>query len=158
MHLINRRLSTLGVRRIALFATLATLSVITVPSALSQEIQSRATRAISQVTPIYTLLAYRPKETAHLADLDSELIIAQIASFTDATQAHLFMQFHSSIQLYGARLSYNDTVHYIVYLGLYEDDDTARWAHESFAEENPNYLTSKFKRVRLGELKPHILR
>ena len=136
----------------------ATYCFVGVQFAQPQESQTSTQRSASKVTPIYTLLAYRPRETAHLADLDSELIVAQIASFTDETQAHLFIEFHSSIQLYGARLSDGDSVQYIVYLGLYEDDDTARWAHESFAEENPNYLTSNFKRLKLGDLKPHILR
>ena len=151
-------LGTLGYERIALFAAFAVLCFAVVQSVQSQENQSRALRSVSKVTPIYALLAYRPRETAHLADLDSELIVAQIASFTDQAQAHLFIEFHSSIQLYGARLSDGDSIRYIVYLGLYEDDDTARWAHESFAEENPKFLTSNFERLRLGDLKPHILR
>ncbi len=153
-----RMFNTLGFKRIALLAAFSVHCFAMVQLAQSQDTPTRSARSVAQVTPIYTLLAYRPKETAHLADLDSDLVVAQIASFTDETQAHLFMQFHSSIQLYGARLSYDESIHYIIYLGLYEDDDTARWAHESFAEENPNYLTSNFKRLRLGELKPHILR
>lgn len=151
-------LSKLGINRIALFAACAVLCFAFVQSAQPQENQTRSLRSPSKVTPIYTLLAYRPRETVHLADLDSDLIIAQIASFTDQAQAHLFIEFHSSIQLYGARLSEGNSIRYIVYLGLYEDDDTARWAHESFAEENPKFLTSNFKRLRLGDLKPHILR
>ena len=151
-------LGALGLKRSALFASLAVLCFAVVQSVQPQENQTRSLRSASQVTPIYALLAFRPRETAHLADLDSELIVAQIASFTDQTQAHLFIEFHSSIQLYGARLSEGDTIRYIIYLGLYEDDDTARWAHESFAEENPKFLTSNFKRLRLGDLKPHILR
>lgn len=148
----------LGFKRTALFVACAALSVAVVQFTTPQENQAKPIRSVSKVTPIYTLLAYRPKETAHLADLDSELIVAQIASFTDETQARLFMEFHSSIQLYGARMSEGDSIRFIVYLGLYEDDDSARWAHESFAEENPNYLTSNFKRLRLGDLQPHILR
>lgn len=151
-------LGTLGFKRIALVAIFVTLLIVVGPLGHAQERQSSTQRSVSKVTPIYALLAYRPRETAHLADLDSELIVAQIASFSDETQAHLFIEFHSSIQLQGARLSDGDSIRYIVYLGLYEDDDTARWAHESFAEENPNYLTSNFKRLKLGDLKPHILR
>ena len=151
-------LRTLGFNRVALLAIVATLCVVVVQLAHSQETQTRTQRSVSKVTPIYALLAYRPRETAHIADLDSELIVAQIASFTDETQAHLFIEFHSSIQLHGVRLSDGDSIRYIVYLGLYEDEDTARWAHESFAEENPNYLTSNFKRIKLGDLKPLILR
>ena len=151
-------LNTLGFKRIALLVAFAVHCVAIVQFAQTQENQTRTARSVAKVTPIYALLAYRPRETAHLADLDSDLIVAQIASFTNETQAHLFIQFHSSIQLYGARLSYGESIQYIVYLGLYEDDDTARWAHESFAEENPNYLTSNFKRLKLGDLKPHILR
>ena len=149
---------TVGFKRIALVTAFAVFCFAGMQSVQPQENQTRVTRSVSKVTPIYTLLAYRPRETAHLADLDSELIVAQIASFTDQTQAHLFVEFHSSIQLYGARLSEGDSIRYIVYLGLYEDDDTARWAHESFAEENPKFLTSNFERLRLGDLKPHILR
>lgn len=151
-------LSTLGFKRVLLFAVMVVFCFAFVQFVQPQENQTRTLRSVSKVTPIYTLLAYRPRETAHLADLDSELVLAQIASFTDETQAHLFIKFHSSIQLYGARLSQGEAVQYIVYLGLYEDDDTARWAHESFAEENPNFRTSNFKRLRLGDLKPHILR
>ncbi|MCY3860186.1 MAG: hypothetical protein OXG25_14890 [Gammaproteobacteria bacterium] len=151
-------LDTLGFKRIALVAIFVTLWVVVGQLGHAQERQSSTQRSVSKVTPIYALLAYRPRETAHLADLDSELIVAQIASFSEETQAHLFIEFHSSIQLQGARLSDGDSIRYIVYLGLYEDDDTARWAHESFAEENPNYLTSNFKRLKLGDLKPHILR
>ena len=149
---------TLGFKRAARFAVFAALCLVVVQLAHPQENQARTQRSVSKVTPIYTLLAYRPRETAHLADLDNELIVAQIASFTDETQAHLFIEFHSSIQLQGARLSDGDSIRFIVYLGLYEDDDTARWAHESFAEENPHYLTSNFKRLKLGDLKPHIVR
>ncbi|MCY4129422.1 MAG: hypothetical protein OXG15_09325 [Gammaproteobacteria bacterium] len=151
-------LRTLSFKRIALFAAFAALCFAVVQFVQPQENQTRSLRSASKVTPIYALLAYRPRETAHLADLDNELIVAQIASFTDQTKAHLFIEFHSSIQLYGARLSDGESIRYIVYLGLYEDDDTARWAHESFAEENPKFLTSNFKRLRLGDLKPHILR
>ena len=151
-------LRTLSFKRTALFAAFASLCFAVVQFVQPQENQTRSLRSASKVTPIYALLAYRPRETAHLADLDNELIVAQIASFTDQTKAHLFIEFHSSIQLYGARLSDGDSIRYIVYLGLYEDEDTARWAHESFAEENPKFLTSNFKRLRLGDLKPHILR
>lgn len=151
-------LGTLGFKRMALVAIFVTLWVVVGQLAHAQERQSSTQRSVSKVTPIYALLAYRPRETAHLADLDGELIVAQIASFSDETQAHLFIEFHSSIQLQGARLSDGGSIRYIVYLGLYEDDDTARWAHESFAEENPNYLTSNFKRLKLGDLKPRILR
>lgn len=151
-------LGSLGFKRFALFTVFAVHCFAVVQLVQPQENQTRAARSASKVTPIYALLAYRPRETAHLADLDNELVVAQIASFTDQTKAHLFIEFHSSIQLYGARLSRGDTIEYIVYIGLYEDDDTARWAHESFAEENPKFITSHFKRLRLGDLKPYILR
>ena len=151
-------LGTLTIKRIAFVSVFAALCVTPTQFAPAQEDEVRPIRNASVITPIYTLLAYRPQETAHLMDLDDELIIAQIASFTDVSQARLFIEFHSSIQLHGVRLRYDDTIHYIVYLGLYEDDDTARWAHESFAEENPKYLVSNFKRLRLGDLKPDILR
>ena len=151
-------LGTPTIKRIAFVSVFAALCVTPTQSAPAQEDQVRPVRNASVITPIYTLLAYRPQESAHLVDLDDELIIAQIASFTDVSQARLFIEFHSSIQLHGVRLRYDDTIHYIVYLGLYEDDDTARWAHESFAEENPKYLVSNFKRLRLGDVKPDILR
>lgn len=151
-------INALGLKRSALFALFAVHVVAVVQFVQPQEEQTRTFRSAPKVTPIYALLAYRPRETAHLADLKSDLIVAQIASFSDQSQAHLFIEFHSSIQLYGARLSKGDDVEYIVYLGLYEDDDTARWAHESFAEENPKFITSNFKRLRLGDLKPYLLR
>ncbi len=125
---------------------------------LAQETDLKSNQRRSAATPLYQLLAYRPPETAHLADLNADLIVAQIASFTSQDKARLFLKAHRKIKLNGARLIYGDTVHYIVYLGLYENQDTARWALDSFAEENPRYLTRNFKRIRLADLKGHILR
>lgn len=128
----------------------------------ADESETEEPRAITSAnrlgTPIYELLAYRPEKTTHISELDDELIVAQIALFDDEEQANLFLKNHSTIYISGLRVKNSDKTQYIVYIGLYEDDDTARWAHESFAERNPRYLTSNFKRVRLGDLKSRILR
>lgn len=134
---------------VLLCAALPTLS-------FAQERETVAQSKAYTVTPIYTLLAYKPDKSQHLIHLNDEFILAQIASFIDIEEAKLFLSYHSRIELHGARLLLDDTVNYIVFLGVYEDDDTARWAHESFAEENPNYQTKNFKRVRLGDLKQFI--
>lgn len=118
--------------------------------------ESSGIRATYTPTPIYTLLAYKPAQSMHLIDLNEDLILAQIATFDDLEQAELFMNFHSRIKLNGVRLKYDGTIHYMVFLGLYEDEDTARWAHESFQEQNPHFQAENFKRIRLGDLKQFI--
>ena len=145
-------------KRVASISAICAMSFIFALNVQAQDFGQVAARDSNRGAPIYTLLAYRPTETTHLADLDDNLIVAQIASFTDRVQARLFIEAHSKLELIGVRLVYGDTIHYTVILGVYEDEDNARWAHEAFAEDNPRFLRSNFKRMRLGALKRNILR
>lgn len=142
-------------RRVSLTALF--LAIIGIAFAAQTQETSTTQARPADGTPIYVLLAYRPEKTQHLLDMDDDLVAVQIASFTDQEQARLFVKFHSKLELIGARLIYGDETHYAIFLGIYEDDDSARWALDSFAEENPLFSPKDFKRIRLGELKPHIL-
>ena len=145
--------------RLAVLIALLPMSIVGIVAQENETAQPQTASAGSRLgTPIYELLAFRPEETTHISELDDELIVAQIAVFKDENQARLFLKNHSTIYISGVRLEQDEETKYVVYIGLYEDDDSARWAHESFAERNPRFLTSNFKRVRLGDLKPHILR
>lgn len=140
---------------------LLALVPLTIWVAFAQEQRSQPIQANPLIdrssTPIYELLAYRPASSTHISELDDELIVAQIATFEDEDQARLFLKNHSTIYISGMRIQDGDDIKFVVYIGLYEDDDTARWAHESFAERNPRFLTTNFKRVRLGDLKANIV-
>lgn len=110
-----------------------------------------------EVTPIYKLLTYRPDTNRHVSELNDELVALQIAEFTEELVARRFIESHPTLEVIGLRIKREDDIYFIVLLGVYDDADTARWAMESFIEENPRFETKHMRRIQLSELKPKIV-
>ena len=110
-----------------------------------------------EVKPIYKLLAYRPNTNKHISELDDNLFVVKLAEFTDEDQARAFIKSHPSLDVIGLRVKEDEKLSFVILLGVYDDADTARWAEESFVEENPRFEEAGIERLRLGDLKPHIV-
>lgn len=122
------------------------------------EVVPREPASIRDVKPIYELLAYRPDENTHISELDSNLVVVQLVEFMDEGLARSFVTSHPTLKVIGVRINRDDSEYFLILLGVFDDMDTARWATESFIEENPKFEVEGIRRIVLGELKPSIVK
>ena len=112
----------------------------------------------SDLVPLYKVLKYRPAKTAHLSDLSDDLVLVQLAQYDDPEHAKSFLTAHVKLELIAVRTDQNNKTKYRIFLGVYDDMDSARWAIDSFIEQHTRYKRDRIQRIRLGDIKAFIAR